>query len=879
VDAVTADGRVVRIRPARADDAARLTALYERAASEMLYRRFFTHGRGGIPTEVTRLTRQPADDHATLVVEQTGDLIGVASYEIQTPGTAEFALFIDDAAHDRGLGTLLLEHLVVRARRAGITELVGEVLPTNHGMLQVASNLGQSIHQAYEGGLVEVRLSTAIPESDALDRRDIAAARRSLAPLLAPTCVAVVGAGRAPSGIGHAVLTAVAAGGFTGTLYAINPHASEVAGIPAFPKVSATPIRPDLIVVAVPAEQVLAVIEDAASIGVPAAVILSSGFGESGDEGRAAQAGLLRIARSGGMRLVGPNCLGILNTDPAVRLHATFAAPAPPGGLAVASQSGAVGISLLEQLVHSGLGVASFVSLGNKVDVSGNDLLSYWYDDPAARGIALYLESLGNPRRFARIARLVGRRMPVFAVKSGRTVTGSRAGASHTAAAAAPDATVDALFAQAGVIRCDGLRDLVDAARMLVDQPLPAGARVAIVGNAGGINVLAADAAETAGLTLPTLPEEVARSIRAAAPAAASASNPVDLGAAATPAAMIRAIEAVAPYVDAIVVAFGATRANDVTGIVAAIAAAVDVVTLPVGVVLMGVDGAPPVVGERRAPVFSLPEDAIQALGHAVAYSRWRATPLGHRPALSNVDSVGARALVARTLAARGGWLDAERAAQLLSCYGIAVAASRLVDTGESAMAVAGELGFPVVLKAGDPNLVHKTDIGGVQIGLTDERSVATAYGKITAATGDPRVVVQHQEQPGLEMVAGIAHDPVFGSVVMCGLGGVNTELFRDRALRLLPITDYDAASMWRALRAAPLLTGYRGSAPVDTDAWEDLLLRLGRLAEELPEVAELDTNPVIVRPDGLAVVDIKVRLAAPGDEPDPSLRALRGSS
>jgi acyl-CoA synthetase (NDP forming) len=359
----------------------------------------------------------------------------------------------------------------------------------------------------------------------------------------------------------------------------------------------------------------------------------------------------------------------------------------------------------------------------------------------------------------------------------------------------------------------------------------------------------------------------------------AAVTNPVDLGAAATPAAMTRAIAAVAPHVDAIVVAFGATRANDVTGIVAAIAAAVDAVTVPVGVVLMGVDDAPPVVGDRRAPVFALPEDPIQALGHAVEYSRWRATPVGHRPQLSHVDSTSARALVARALATGGGWLDAERGARLLSCYGITVTPSQVVDTRAAAITAAAQVGFPAVLKAGDPNLIHKSDLGGVHIGLTDERAVGSAYDQITAATGDPRVVVQHQEAAGLEMVAGIAHDPVFGSVVMCGLGGVNTELFRDRSLRLLPVTDYDAASMWRTLRAAPLLTGYRGSTPVATTAWEDLLLRLGRLAEELPEVAELDANPVIVRPDGLAVVDIKVRLAAPGDEPDPSLRALRGSS
>jgi acyl-CoA synthetase (NDP forming) len=339
---------------------------------------------------------------------------------------------------------------------------------------------------------------------------------------------------------------------------------------------------------------------------------------------------------------------------------------------------------------------------------------------------------------------------------------------------------------------------------------------------------------------------------------------------------MTTAITAVAPHVDAIVVAFGATMANDVTGVVEAIGRAVDQVSVPVGVVLMGVHDAPPVVGLRHAPVFPLAEDAIRALGHAVRYSRWRATPLGHVPQLSDVDTHAARRLVHDALGQGYGWLPTDLAASLLTCYGIPVAAPRIVQTVTDAQAEAVELGFPVVLKAGDPNLVHKSDIGAVHIGLSDVDTVAHAYRDIVAVTGDVRVIVQHQEAPGLELVAGIAHDPVFGSVVMCGLGGIHTELFRDRTLRLLPITDYDATSMWQSLRAAPLLTGYRGSTPVDTTAWERLLLRLGRLADDLPEVAELDANPVILRPDGLAVVDIKVRLAAPGDEPDPALRALR---
>ncbi len=413
---------------------------------------------------------------------------------------------------------------------------------------------------------------------------------------------------------------------------------------------------------------------------------------------------------------------------------------------------------------------------------------------------------------------------------------------------------------------------------MLIDQPLPAGARLAIVGNAGGINVLCADAAETAGLILLPLPDEVAAAIRGAAPSAAAVTNPVDLGAAATPSAMTAAITAVAPRVDAIVVAFGPTMANDVTGIVVAISAAVGAVALPVAVVLMGVDEAPVVVGDRRAPVFALPEDAVRALAHAVTYSRWRATPVGRRPQLSNVDSVRARQVVTARLAAGAGWLTAADGGDLLSCYGIAVTAERTVDSEATAVAAATELGFPVVLKSGDPNVVHKSDVGGVRLDLGDGVSVAAAYREIVTNTADPRVIVQHQEAAGIEMVAGIAHDPVFGSVIMCGLGGVHTELFRDRTLRLLPVTDYDAAAMWRTLRAAALLTGYRGSPAVDTRAWEDLLLRLGRLAEDLPEVAELDANPVIVRPDGVAVVDVKVRLSPPGDEPDPSLRALRGA-
>jgi acyl-CoA synthetase (NDP forming) len=659
-------------------------------------------------------------------------------------------------------------------------------------------------------------------------------------------------------------------------VYAVNPAADTIAGILAYPSIAVAPQRPDLVVIAVPAPRVAAVLSDAAAAGARAAVILSSGFGEDGPQGKARQAELVRIARDGGMRIVGPNCLGFLNTDPAVRLHATFAAAATPGGLAVASQSGAVGISLLDQAAKAGLGISSFVSLGNKADVSGNDLLSYWYDDPAAKVVALYLESLGNPRRFARIARAVARRKPVLAVKSGRSAAGSRVGASHTAAAAAPDATVDALFAQAGVIRCDGLGDLLDTARIFVGQPLPAGDRIAIVGNAGGINVLCADAADAAALTLPELPAAVQAAIRMAAPAAAATSNPVDLGAAVTADAMNTAIRTIAPHVDAIVVAFGATLAADVPGIVDAIGGVVDGVPIPAAVVLLGVTDAPTNLGARRAPVYALPEDAIGALGRAVRYARWRRAPLGERPELTGIDAACARRIVAGALTTGGGWQPPNVAGDLLDCYGIRVVAVRETATSPDAVAAATTIGFPVVVKSANTELVHKTDIGGVRLSLDTADAVTDAYRDIVAATGDPRVLVQAQASAGIELVAGIAHDPLFGSVLMCGLGGVHTDLLGDRTLRLLPVTDRDAAQMWRDLRAAPLLTGYRGAPPVDTAAVEDLLLRLGRLAEDLPEVAELDLNPIIVGTAALAIVDVKIRLAAVGTEPDSALRSLR---
>jgi acyl-CoA synthetase (NDP forming)/GNAT superfamily N-acetyltransferase len=884
-DALTADGGIVRIRQVTPADAEALTALYERASSDSLRMRFFgAPGRQLILTEVARLSRPASPEHDAVLAVQRGTVLGVASYERGGGDRhAEFAVFVDEAHRDRGIGTLLIEHLAALARTRGITQLVGEVLPGNYRMLRVATDLSAHTLSRLDQGVVDVGLDTSADDAAllAVDARERTAQRASLRPMLAPGSIAVVGAGRSPGGIGHETLRSIVEYGFTGPVYAVNPHADEVAGVPAVPSFAALPERVDLAVIAVPAPAVAAVLADAGAAGVRAAVVLSSGFGEVGPAGRGAQAELLRIAREHGIRLVGPNCIGVVNTDPAVRLNASFAPGTPPtGGLAVASQSGAVGVALLDHAARTGCGVSTFVSLGNKADVSGNDLISYWHDDPSTTAVALYLESFGNPRRFGRLVRALGRRKPVLAVKSGRSNAGRRAGASHTAAAAAPNVAVDTLFAQAGVVRVDTLGELLDAARMFGGPPLPAGDRIAIIGNGGGVNVLAADAAEAAELRVPSLGADLRARLAALLPGG-SADNPLDLGAGATPRALAEAFDAIAASgeVDAILVLVAGTRANDLPGMLTALAPAVDrhpQITCA-GVVLARPDLTDLCAG-RPVPVFDLPERAVRALAHAVRYGQWRRTPLGSRPTLDDVDADGARAAVAEALAGGEGWQPPSRIADILGRYGIPLIETIPATGPDEAVGAAARAGYPVALKVADPALVHKSDIGGVRLGLADEAAVRGAYAEIAAILGvpDPGVIVQPMADGGFELVGGVVHDPLFGSLVMLGLGGVYTDLLGDRAFRLVPVTDLEAGRMWRSLRAAPLLTGYRGAPPVDTGAVEDLMLRLGRLAEDLPEIAELDLNPVLAGPNGLVAVDAKLRLAAVGPEPDPGLRRLR---
>jgi acyl-CoA synthetase (NDP forming) len=627
------------------------------------------------------------------------------------------------------------------------------------------------------------------------------------------------------------------------------------------------------------------VIEQCAAKHVGGIVMITAGFAEVGSDGAAVERELVRLARRHGMRMVGPNCMGVINTAPGVSMNATFAPVAPlPGRVALCSQSGAIGIAALERSARLGLGLSSFVSVGNKADVSGNDLLQYWEDDAGTDVILLYLESFGNPGKFHRIASRVARRKPIIAVKSGRSQAGSRGASSHTAALASPDLAVDALFQQTGVIRVDTMEQLFDTAAVLAHQPLPAGRRVAILGNSGGPGVLAADACEAAGLRVPELGSATQDALRDCLPPAAGVRNPVDMMASADPAIYANALRILLADadVDAVIVVCTPTYAAPLDGVATALGGVMaDAPGKPVLANLMGHEGIPEALrGERAVPCFPFPETAAHALARSAGYSEWLRRPAGTIPVLEGIDIRPPRQIVAEFLAANpdGGWLDPVTAATILASFGIPVVPLDAVRSAAEAAEIAARIGGPVALKAA--GVLHKTDVGGVALNV-NPAAAAVAYdamaARVEAAGAGPMVgaYVQAMAPPGVETIAGIVRDPGFGPLVMFGLGGVAAELLGDRALRVAPLTDTDADDMVRSLRSSPLLFGYRGAAPVDTAALTDLLLRLSVLGQQLPELMELDLNPVIARPDGALAVDWRMRIA-PAVPAGQDLRRLR---
>ncbi|NIK59206.1 bifunctional GNAT family N-acetyltransferase/acetate--CoA ligase family protein [Kribbella shirazensis] len=882
-DVLASDGSVVRIRPVREDDEPALEAMNQRVSDESMYLRFFGIRRS-MADEYAHHLAADHDNHVAVVAEYGDDVVGIASYETLRAGEAEMAFLLQDSVHGKGIGTLLLEQLAAVARENGIERLRADTLVENAKMLRVLADSGFEQVRRLDSGVVELVLDTAYHSStlEKMADRERAAENRSLQRLFSPRTVAVIGAGRQPGGIGHELLHNIVRGGFTGEVYAVNPHAGQVAEVPAYPSVSAVPSVVDLAVIAVPAEQVLDVLTECGKAGVGGAVVLTSGFSELGTTGRELQRELLAIARRHSIRLIGPNCLGLVNTAPDVRLNATFAEVAPtPGALAIAAQSGAVGIAVLEHAGRTGLGISEFVSLGNKVDVSGNDVLLHWWGDARTAVIGLYLESFGNPRKFGGLARMIGRTKPILVVKGGRSVGGRRAGVSHTAAAATPETAVDALFAQSGVLRMDTVEELVETARVLAVPPLPRGRRVAVVGNAGGAGILAADAAGRLGLELPELSTDVQEQL--AAVGAVGTGNPVDLGAAASPRSLAQALQLLVGcgQVDSVVVNYAATRAGNVVEIYRAIAEAGDASGLPIVVNCVGARHAAPEIelaDGRRLPVFPFPESAVRALAHAVRYAEWRARPQGVVPELARVDAAGARGVVQRFFreSPEGGWLDPTRVSQLLRRAGISVIPVATAFSRAEAIAAADSAGYPVALKTAAPGVLHKTDIGGVRVGLVNAVQLGQAYEEVTSAAGNPQVLVQAMAPRGTELAIGVVRDRLFGPLLMAGSGGVLTDVLADRQWRGLPLTDLDALDMLHSLRCAPVLAGYRGAKAADEEAVLSTVHRIAWLANLVPELAELDINPLVAAPSGAFAVDVRMRLTPAAPEPDWYARHLR---
>jgi acetyl coenzyme A synthetase (ADP forming)-like protein len=873
-DVILTDGGTVHVRPLSTEDGDLLVLFHSGLSDDTVFEHFFSPQSAPKIDELEAVTGLDNQARVVLVAELGNRLVGVARYDQQPRAdTADVAFVVSDGQHGRGIGTALLEYLAADARERGITRFVAETPARNRDMLNVFAAAGFAEQTRIADGVVHVEL--LIEPTDlvraAIEEREHHAESASVARVLTPKSVAVIGASRNPDTVGHQALRNLLSGGFDGPVYPVNPGAEQVASVKAYPTVLDVPGVVDLAVVAVPAAAVIDVVRQCAEKGVSGVVVLSAGFGEVGEIG--AQAELRDVARRNGMRLVGPNCLGVVNTS--IGLDASFSPYAPARGrIAMQSQSGALGIAILERSARIGLGVSSFVSVGNKADVSGNDLLQYWEDDPDTDVVLLYLESFGNPRKFARIARRVSRRKPIVAVKSGRSAAGVRAASSHTAAMASPDIAVDALFRQAGVIRVDTLDELFDMALVLGSQPLPRGRRVAIIGNSGGPGILATDACDGAGLEVPELSAATQEALHAVVDPNASVSNPVDLVASATPGVYEQALAIVLAdeAVDAAIVICTPTFAAAPPRIADVLRRSAAATDKPLVGCFLAWPGLSPLLraepGEPDAadvPAFASPEPAARALGRAAHYATWRVRPTGAEPDLDGFDPDRAGALVDAFLthSPEGGWLTADDLDELLAAAGVPTITSAAVSHAEDAAQAAAKLGFPVALKAIGPELVHKSDAGGVHLGLRSEIEVADAYRSMATRIGERMTggIIQQMAAPGVETIVGMVDHPLFGPLVMFGMGGTATELLGDRSFRILPVTDLDAAELVRSLRSSPLLFSYRDSPPVAVRALEDTLQRIARLAARLPELAELEINPLIVSPGGVVSVDARARL------------------
>ena len=824
-------------------------------------------------------------EQTTLVVTRRSDgaprVVGLGTYARREDEVAAISLAVSADWRGLGVATRLLERLAGLAAHHGFRTFHAEVDPDDRATLETfrRSGLLRAVGSAEDRLTVDL---TVIPDAAGRARaamRDRLYTTLSLLPFFRPSAVAVVGAGRDPKNLGHRVLDALIANRFRGPVFVVNPFRKVVGSFRTHASLSDLPESVDLAIVAVPKHAVLDVVADAAQAGVRALVVITAGFAETGAEGRALQAKVLDAVRGHGMRMVGPNCMGLIDTNPDVSLAATFAPIFPPHGrVAMLSQSGALGVAILQFARDLNLGLSTFVSVGNKADVSGNDLLQYWEEDPDTDVILLYLESFGNPRRFSRIARRVSRHKPIVVVKGGRSGAGRRAADSHTASLAGSDAASDALFRQTGMLRADTLEEMFHVALLLSSQPLPSGPRVAVLTNAGGPAILVADALEQNGLRVEPLPDSVQAELRTFLPDEASVTNPVDMIASAGPAAYRQAAEKLlaSDDLDAVIVIdvpldeaqWDAIQPELRAGIEAGQARATR--PKPVLACVMGAGGsAQPVHLEGDIPCFPFPEAAARALARVTQYAQWRRTPVETWPTFPDVDMARARARCRAVLEARGeSWLSADETRDVLLAAGLPVLPGGVAKTPHEACALAEKVGYPVAAKLASTTIVHKTEMNGVHLGLSSAEEVSGAFEAVRArlaAEGREDelegVLIQPMVRRGCELLIGVTEDPVFGSLVAFGLGGIHVEVLRDVQFRVAPLSTTDADEMIQGIRGRKLLDGYRGHPPADLDALRDALLRVSHLVEEVPEIHELDLNPLIALEPGAGcrIVDARI--------------------
>ncbi len=866
-DVVLRDGATVHLRPIRPEDADLLAQFHDSQSPESIYLRFFAPMPHLSPRDLHHFTNVDHHSRVALICTLGDAIVGIARYDRIDERSAEVAFNVSDSHHGRGVSSVLLEHLAAAARENGIGEFVAEVLPHNRKMLTVFRLAGYDVVSRFDDGVIAVHLDLAPSERSlaVMEVREHRAEAHSMERLLNPGSVAVIGASRRPGTVGHRLLSDLLAGGFTGRLHVVHPEADVVLGVPAVRTLSALTESVDLAVIAVPADGVLAVVRECAAVGVRGVVVMSSGFAETGLEGRERQRELVRVARANGLRVVGPNSWGLINATAGIRLNVSLVPELPiEGRLGLFSQSGGLSVAVLDAVARRGLGVSTFLSAGNRADVSGNDCMQYWEEDPQTDAVGLYLESFGNPRKFSRIARRLARSKPVIVLKSG--ISGFGVPPGHAVRpSTAPREAFDSMLKQSGCIRVQTLNQMLDVAQLVLNQPLPAGNRVGIVGNSDALGTLIADACVSWGLSV--------------------AHGPVALHPQADPEQFRAALSSTfaAEGVDAVVAAFIPPIATDAIAVAQVLSEVSAGSPIPVVACFLGTSGmSRPVLG--AIPSYPTPEEAVRALATAQRYAAWRGRDPGVRFEPADLDLPVARRLVTEALAASTSdadlTLDGEITGRLLAAFGITLWPQVPVTGPESAVAEASRLGYPVALKTTAEHLRHRVDLGGVRLNIDNDEELLDDLTQMRAMLGpehSDRMVVQRMAPPGVACVIRTVEDPSFGPVVSFGLAGDASDLLGDVAHRIPPLTDVDIADLVRSVRAAPKLFGHHGAVPADVPALEDLIGRVACLADELPEVAELELNPVSVAGQGLAVLGAVVRLSRPAERSDTARRELPG--